>query len=216
MLYHGTNTESGKQIIDSQIMLPSTGSRHWLGDGIYFFRDSKHAYRWILIEAEKKDLSNRLLKHFMIVEAEVNLEEDRLLDLDELENWEELNNVKKMMKKTREKYNSFSDDKFADGFLINFMFEKLNYRDDYDAVKFTYGINSDTNEFFRCKMPQYQICIKNGDVIGEIRDHELTKERIKTYESFYNKYFLSKSGHDKFKNNKKLSYKPFENLGKIL
>ena len=49
-MYHGTDLETGKVIIDSQKMEPSRGDHHWLGDGIYFYDNEKYAFRWIVIK----------------------------------------------------------------------------------------------------------------------------------------------------------------------
>ena len=49
-MYHGTEKERGKKIVAEQKMIPSISDdrrQHWLGDGIYLYREMLYAFRWI-------------------------------------------------------------------------------------------------------------------------------------------------------------------------
>lgn len=37
-LYHGTTRSNAEIILSSQFIKPSAGDKHWLGDGVYFYK----------------------------------------------------------------------------------------------------------------------------------------------------------------------------------
>ena len=44
--YHGTKKSRCMKILETHEWIPSTGIRHWLGDGIYFFESKDDAINW--------------------------------------------------------------------------------------------------------------------------------------------------------------------------
>ncbi len=44
--YHGTSAENAKSILKSGKFLLSSGTKEWLGTGIYFYREFEDAYDW--------------------------------------------------------------------------------------------------------------------------------------------------------------------------
>ena len=106
-LYHGTKKENAEKIIESQKMFPSQGDKHWLGDGIYFYEEGFHAFKWIWY---KENDRNRLLKNYAIIKAEVICEESRIFDLTRIEHkllfdrvYRHINTTKLRLDKLREK-----------------------------------------------------------------------------------------------------------------
>ena len=56
IVYHGTEKERGKKILAEQRMIPSISDdrrQHWLGDGIYLYREMFYAFRWIELMYKK-------------------------------------------------------------------------------------------------------------------------------------------------------------------
>lgn len=56
-MYHGTEKERGEKILADQKMPVSISTdrkQHWLGDGIYLYRELIYAFRWILLMYEER------------------------------------------------------------------------------------------------------------------------------------------------------------------
>lgn len=47
ILFHGTEIERGEIMLKWNHMFLSSGDKHWLGDGSYFYEDDFYAYKWI-------------------------------------------------------------------------------------------------------------------------------------------------------------------------
>ena len=60
--YHGTTKACAYSILNSKKMNPSTGDRHWLGDGIYFYEEEFYAYNWLIYYYKKKLGKNYMMK----------------------------------------------------------------------------------------------------------------------------------------------------------
>ena len=49
-MYHGTEKERGEKILSERKIPVSVSDdikQHWLGDGVYLYRDKFYAFRWI-------------------------------------------------------------------------------------------------------------------------------------------------------------------------
>lgn len=74
--YHGTGRIHGLRILQEGFE-PSTGDQQWLGTGIYFWELEPVAHWW-----GKKGLRQQRWQDYVILGADISVDEDRLLDLD--------------------------------------------------------------------------------------------------------------------------------------
>lgn len=177
-MYHGTEKERGEKILSEQKMPVSVSSdrtQHWLGDGVYLYRDKFYAFRWISLMYEdrhgKEKEEEELLKKYSVLEVDVECNVERIFNLD---NPEHCMAFKEIEKKYRGKsiYSSkLKNMEYTDGVIINIMFKNLNYGENYDAIEACFPIYDFSTGSSRIKsMSEYQICIKNNRIIKEIRD----------------------------------------------
>ncbi len=183
VLYHGTDKSSAKKIIADNFK-PSEGNNHWLGDGVYFYEEKFHAFKWEWYKCpkDKKKDKNYLKNRVAIVMAKVNCEESRVFNLDRIEHkllfeemYKEINTTTKLLK-------NLKDGACAEGVVLNYMFNKYGYIKKFDIVKALFPIphkkyyNIIIQE--KCKpikkkthrltfMPEVQVCIKNTSVIDK-------------------------------------------------
>ena len=87
-VYHGTSYAIGKKIKKTQVYMPSTGGREWLGEGVYFFigiRAFENACRWATYKAKKNiQYINRA-----VLENTCTIDDDDYMDLNN-EEWQEI------------------------------------------------------------------------------------------------------------------------------
>jgi hypothetical protein len=91
--FHGTSLQSAKEIQESSYN-ESNKDNEWLGRGIYFFVDGisdplTNASDWAIAEAKKKKY-----EEFAVLKSNVELEENRLIDLTSQEGLKNFNTVK--------------------------------------------------------------------------------------------------------------------------
>ena len=97
-MYHGTGRERGERMLRKKRMDYSRGDGHWLGDGIYLYKDKLNVFRWINLKFKelypKEKTDNELYKKYMILEVSLKVEEDRMFSLLNPESWIEFNCAK--------------------------------------------------------------------------------------------------------------------------
>ena len=117
----------------------SKGDYHWLGDGAYFYKECAYAYRWIHLMCEKingKDLQEKdVIENYMILQADINLQKERLFDLDNPEHNFDFNITRKALEKELSKSEKYTHKRITDGAVINIMFKEMGYQEQYDAYK---------------------------------------------------------------------------------
>lgn len=180
-MYHGTEKERGQRIVRTQKMEPSISNdrkQHWLGDGIYLYREFSYAFRWIVLmykdRQEIDKIEDELLDYYSILEVDVVCPEERIFRLD---NPEHLMVFKKAEQMYREK-SAFSEKlrnlECTDGLIINILFKNLHYGDNYDMVEATFPINGFDSGFSKqtrvTSIVEYQACVKNDAIITRIVD----------------------------------------------
>lgn len=178
-MYHGTEKERGDRILAEQKMPVSVSSdrkQHWLGDGIYLYREMIYAFRWIMLMyreryAEEKET---LLKKYSILAVDIEYNPNRIFNLDNPEHY-------MVFKKTTDAYkqkSAFSSKlqklEYTDGVILNIMFKNLKYGEFYDAVEATFPI-CDFGEAATSKsrintVSEYQMCVKNDGIIRKIEN----------------------------------------------
>ncbi len=195
-MYHGTDIKTGNNIIASQEMLPSRGDHHWLGNGVYFYKDAVYAFRWIAIKYtdnfkrfRDKDYQN-IFNEYSILEADIN--SDKVFDLDDIQTRLFFIKVKNtLLKKSKHSIRmqkEIDENKVADGVVFNVLFEKMGYKDKFDIVQATFPISYLYDTSSRMDfLPEPQICVKNTNIIKNIRKYDKVED-IPEYAKFLDLY----------------------------
>jgi hypothetical protein len=126
--WHGTSEKNGNSILASNFM-PSEGSHHWLGEGVYFFTQGignplEHAKNWVESEAHKTGF-----KAFSIIKARTLIKEEALLDLRQEAGIELfLEHKRFVLARMRQKGKTFKskDDNYTDGKVFDNIKNKAN------------------------------------------------------------------------------------------
>ncbi|HEF5710462.1 hypothetical protein V2151_28595 [Bacillus cereus] len=194
-LFHGSNRARGEKMISKQIMEISRGKSHWLGDGSYLFVEDFYSYKWILDMFKERhnlpeDYSN-VIKHYLILTAKVCTEKSRVFDLTKAEHKMLFDKVHKELR-IRAK---IADKDMAEGVVLNYMFNTLNYAKMYDMVRAIFNINEKKYVGFKTRqghMPQEQVCIKNQNIVKDVEEYNC-KDRVETFEILINDMYYDKN-----------------------
>lgn len=165
-LYHGTTVDKGQSILVQQKFLPSSGNRHWLGDGIYFFEQEKDAVQWVEKYGE-----------YVVLETNLSVPPERFFDLLNENQREAFEYVMETILDNAEQHNlQISRKDKIDGYVINFMCNVLNFP--IDIVKAAFYFENDRFRRYiekygasptRMRVAQIQYCLRNERCIIEIR-----------------------------------------------
>lgn len=207
-MYHGTNKERGARILSSKEMECSTGDNHWLGDGSYFFDEEFYAYKWILDMCNDRysteQIEEALNENYQILIANVVVSKTRILDLTgKAEHKILFDNVYKELEKKKEYSDRFKSDEIAEGVVLNYMFNELNYGDDFDVVTATFALNRRKYKNVRSRighMPQKQFCVKEQKIVTDIKDFEYNEFVSKYKDLINNLYFDNGSNKTSYYN----------------
>lgn len=181
IMYHGTEKERGEKILADQKMPVSISTdrkQHWLGDGIYLYRELIYAFRWILLMYEERtnhhDVTEDLLKKYSVLSIDVEYNRDRIFNLDNLEHYMVFKETEKAYKQKSAFSSRLEKLEYTDGLIINIMFKNLKYGENYDAVEASFPIcslsASITGRSRIKSISEYQICVKNDRIIRKIED----------------------------------------------
>ncbi len=175
-LYHGTFLKHVSNIIKDNYHI--TNSKNWMGRGAYFFLEDIFAFTWC-VDLYKNEISSNFNKddfinNMAILENSIEIDSERLLDLTYFKGQEIIDIAyKKLLSSKKYKLkleNASSNEKMA--IIIEFLFEKVGFKSNYDAVKQIYRLHTrNYKDIFGNRergIPQYQICIKNNNIIKSI------------------------------------------------
>ncbi|EHR0219372.1 hypothetical protein [Clostridium perfringens] len=189
IVYHGTERTRGEKFIDRQAMEPSIGNRHWLGDGSYFYKDLFYSYKWIndmYISRNKKRHKDyeELISQYKILCCIININKDRIFDLDENLEHKLLFDEFKAKVNEHSKYKSaLGNENIWDGIVLNIMFNEYGYTKKYDLIVASFVRREIKNNKSRLNhVLEKQICVKNLEVISKIRNKEFKEEYTKLEE----------------------------------
>jgi len=179
--YHGTTAKNAESILESGRFRHSSGNRHWLGDGVYFFAEEIHAYVWNRDHCKSalKDISAAmLLERYAILKA--TLKDNRVFDLDTVECkllFEEA--YTRACNKLR-KAPEVRCGEYAEGVVLNLMFTHMDFDRDYDVVAATFRIKGNRYDSSPFQMrlpgiPQRQICVKNTGAICTVEFDNISR-----------------------------------------
>jgi hypothetical protein len=212
VVYHGTNKERGARILKNKIMEVSTGDKHWLGDGSYFFEEDFYSYKWIEDMCKNRypdqPLEEALEANYQVLSANIVTERSRILDLTKAEYKILYDEVYNELDKMKEYSKRFKVKEIAEGIVLNYMFNELSFGDDYDAVQAIFMLNSKNYKQVHSRigyMPQKQVCVKNQGIVKDIKDYEYAMNIPKYRELIENLYFLNEPSQVEYYNKNKTS-----------
>lgn len=173
-VYHGTTTENAQNILEKNFTIPKRKKyNYWLGRGVYFFLEDIFAFKWCIHEYKriyKKEFSIDEASTMSIVEATLEYDEKRLLDLTLFKGQSLLDKVYNEILKNKKYANElkkYPKDRVC--IVIEYMFEILGFNKYYDVVKQLYRVNipnySKLANAREQGVPQYQLCVKNTKII---------------------------------------------------
>lgn len=77
--YHGTNYASAEKILSEKIFRYKRRTDHWLGQGVYFFReDCSQAKSWAIVQVEKEKSVDKAA----VIEVLIRVKSSEFLNLD--------------------------------------------------------------------------------------------------------------------------------------
>lgn len=205
IVYHGTEKKRGEKMLADQKMIASISDdrrQHWLGDGIYLYRELFYAFRWIESmyrnhfgeDAMREDL----LKKYSILSVMIDYDLDRIFNLNNPEHYIVFKKTEMMYRQKSAFSSKLEKYEYSDGVIINILFKNLKYGEYYDAVEAIFS-TVELNEMLADKsriksISEYQLCVKNDRIINEIRDvtdtidYDAYNVRILNFEQFRKKY----------------------------
>lgn len=125
--YHGTSSESAKEILDSNYEL-SIGDSEWIGNGVYFFisgissKPDEQAKKWAIAQSWDNGLKKYRYKRFCVIKSKIEAKEDSILDLTTEDGVEILNYFLECFENKIKQINKRLH--YIDGLLINFAREE--------------------------------------------------------------------------------------------
>lgn len=174
IVYHGTTTENAQNILKENFTIPKRiNYNYWLGRGVYFFLEDIFAFKWCIHEYKriyKEEFSIDVASTMSIVESTLKYDENRLLDLTYFKGqciFDEVYNGMLKSKKYAEELRKNPNNIVC--IVIEYMFEILEFNKFYDLVKQIYRVyKPNYSKIVNARergIPQYQLCVKNNDII---------------------------------------------------
>jgi hypothetical protein len=183
--YHGTEQANCESILQDGFR-PSSGERHWLGDGVYFFTEAFYAYKWRYdkCQADAEERGGKPKLDCYIIKAQIHTSEERVFDLTkfihhyEFQEW--LEKIETLKPRSR-----WARKAVPEGVVLNYLFNESGdkeYREQYDVVKAMFQWPSTAYRPDGAKLPpglpQMQLCVKNE----RTPSGELTIQDIAVYD----------------------------------
>ncbi|WP_110934148.1 hypothetical protein [Paenibacillus bouchesdurhonensis] len=82
LLYHGTSQNHSNNITKNGFKLPEKKKDHWIGNGIYFFReDQSQALSWAILKFQKCPM----VSNYHVIKINIDVKGDNFLNLDSRE-----------------------------------------------------------------------------------------------------------------------------------
>lgn len=177
--FHGSAKERGERLLHNNRMEISIGDRHWLGDGSYFYEEDFYAYKWCVDMFKERHNSKvteeELQKHYLIIKGIISVRKDRIFDMDAVEHRALFDRTYDLIKEKREYSRKFKDGLLAEGVVLNYLFNVLNYKVDYDIVHATFMINRKNYRNIPTRLGyicQVQLCVKNLGIIKRLEKYD--------------------------------------------
>lgn len=193
--YHGTSELSAKKIIQQNKFNLSTGDRHWLGKGIYFFEHADLSVWWAKTKSKKSKSVYFYNSPISVLEVIISVDRDKFLDLSDplkklnyfnrfykprlMEYFKDIKSKNKNISKTRDnkiKIFSIMMDIYKNENnieVVRAIFEKERYSEEGDIRK---KENDDLHnlciDFLDTKLHEIQICVIDNKNISNIKVYQ--------------------------------------------
>ena len=188
--YHATHKKNIKSILDNGFYMSPPKKGHWLGKGVYFFKDLYYAIEWKIIGVLKKQYieDEKELNDTAIILAHINFQDYETIDLSTPEGCDIFNTFLDVIKEnySEEEYNKII--RKGDKYIIKSLeklenIKKEKYLSEFDIVCADYDrkiLKKDRNiEGNFVSGTEKQICVKNLKAIIELKKLQEDKEEYK-------------------------------------
>lgn len=202
--YHGTEINRGKSMITNQKMEMSICSekrQHWLGDGVYLYSDSLYAYRWIVqmykARFQSKFIKSTLMSKYSILNVDIHYDHDRVFSMTNPEHYIIFTRCRDNCRNKLISTDYANKYKIVDPFIFNFMFKMMKYGNDFDMIYALFNLDRAyySHETRFTNLPEVQICVKNEQIISDIRlinidinEYDSKLDDFNSYRTTSNKY----------------------------
>lgn len=212
MNYHGSEKKRALKAVKDQMLPMSIHSEkreQWLGDGVYLFEEQFYAYRWIVnmhlnnIKKKRYSENTNLVEKFAILGVKIEFDTEREFRISNPEHALVFYTILEELEKKERDNNRCRV--YTDGEIFNFIFQKLGYEKEYDLVRCGYTKLTKDRKGGHIKCSQeIQICVKNTDIIKEIKDitDEVDLEKSNKLFNQYNLFQQRSGRYGKRKGNK--------------
>jgi hypothetical protein len=175
LLFRGTNKYEIDRYNETNKFYCSKGYRHYLGSGIYFFRDDeKEAENWAKynIRKDKED-------SIFVIKLILDLEEDEVFDLLKVKDRDQYIKLLKYFEERFKNEKEIPDIKKPyDGYIIDYycsMNRKIKLVSAVFDLKNDYLNRLSEEDFTRINKHHIQVCIKRKDII---KNENVTIEEV--------------------------------------
>lgn len=164
LLHHGTNNVISKTIMQDGFKIKKSRDDHWLGDGVYFFReDAESALLWSKMKFKEDDKT----ESYHVLEIQVNVNGENFLNLDSREG---MLRLKKFTDELRNKVLGFkfnTDDKKTRHFIMSLLPASIK------VIQYTFKVNSgffstDPLRMMKLGLNSKQVCIRDEKVMNDV------------------------------------------------
>jgi hypothetical protein len=168
-LFHGTDDVSSENILMFGFKVPDkTRDDHWLGSGIYFYReDCEQAYLWALNKFKSKTKT----KEFHVLESLIIINEDNFLNLDSRKGFSYFSEFARFIhSESQKKMIEFEDNPIKiRNFIMNLLPKKYLVIQRTFKVKSLIFDNEEVLNKMELCLQGVQVCIRDKKVItGDI------------------------------------------------
>lgn len=185
--FHTTNKSNLQSILNNGFR-PSKGRKHWLGRGVYFYKDKYFAVQWGIIGVDKTIRNIEMfLEKCAIMSVDLDFTNNEVLDVNTPDGYSIFLTLKESIRQfySREECEKIYNQ--GDAYLIYIM-EKLEKDkgikliSNFDILCAEYDDNIyykrrlEKSDFNGCK--ERQICVKNSNIISDVNMVNLEEKEI--------------------------------------
>ena len=198
IVYHGTTNECALSILNmNKFIQGKDNNEDFLGEGIYFFDNYKHALLWNIKDYNKRCNSkfefDEFSKLYDILDVIIQVKRENILDLDDNSDIVKFDKIVKKIAGILDILPEYIDAENKNSAILNFL-QKKGYIDDIYIVKqsIKQKLNVDKRHSINYIFREV-ICVKNDKVIKLIDLHDkISKKEFEdaAYLSFLKKRYI--------------------------
>lgn len=117
----------------------------------------------------------------------------------------------KFWKKELSKSEKYTHKRITDGTVINIMFKEMGYQEQYDAIQYYFDTDVKGHTNSKIRLREYQLCVKNTEIIHNIREISKEDYEVEKNEKFIIQYDTYKGKGKRYddKTGKERTYQKF-------